>query len=91
MFPHGPGRGLRLSVIINGNDGGGGDDNGDKSPKSRGREDFTRGGGRRDERCVCGSVVVGGEAQWRRGPHQRSGATRRKKGNLPQIVRKCNE
>ena len=37
---------------------------------------FVRDGGRRDVRCVSGSDVVGGEAQWRRGPLPKSGATR---------------
>ena len=55
-------------VIING--GGGGDGDGDKFAKVGVREAFFGDGGRRNERRISGSVVVGGEDQWLRGPHQ---------------------
>ena len=51
-------------------DGGGSD----KKPKLGRREVFIGGGGRRNARCVYGSVVVGGEALQKRGPCQRLGA-----------------
>ena len=58
-----------MEVII---DIGGG--NGEESPKSEGREDFIGGGVRHNKICVSGRAVVSGEAQWRRGDLQRSGA-----------------
>ena len=49
---------------------------GDESPKSGGREVFAGGRGRRDDRCVSGSAVVGGENRRQRGLRKRSRATR---------------
>ena len=52
-----------LAVTIDGGVGGNGDS--DESTKLGRREDFVGGGGRRDIRCVSGSVVVSGKT-WRR-------------------------
>ena len=46
-----------MAVIIDVGSG-----NGNESLKSGGKEAFIRGGGRRDDRCVSGRAVVGGEA-----------------------------
>ena len=63
-----------MAVIIDG-DRGRGNVNGNKFPKSGGREAFVGSGDRRDGRCVSGSATVGRYFKWRRGPCQRSGAT----------------
>ena len=57
-------------VII---DGGGG--NGNELPKSRGREAFVGGDGRRDGRSISVSAVINREAHLRKGPRQRLGVT----------------
>ena len=62
----------QLAVIIE-RDGDGG--NGDDSPKSRVREAFLGGRGRRSNICISGSAVVRGEDQWWGGPIPRSGST----------------
>ena len=58
----------RLVVIIN---GGGGEENGNESPKLGVREVFLGGSVSHDAICVSGSVVVSKEAYCQRGPHHR--------------------
>ena len=57
-----------LEVTI---DGSGGDGDANVSPKPGGREAFVGDGIRSDDRCISGSVVVGGDTWRQQGLHKR--------------------